>query len=530
MDVLKPTFGPRGRHVMLQYDGEKAKITREGFEIADSFILENIYENLGVSLLRGVCLSAHTAAGDGAVMAAIIARDLARSCQKIVQAGYSIVDLRTGLQKGNEMLKKILANMARPVKNRKQMEHLMLTSSGGDTWMIDIIFQVQKKLGPQGILSFSLTDGVEDEVILREGMSFEESLLSPHFDDFRNTSTELDDPLILVYADKIADMEKLIKFVERIVEYERPLFFIAEGISEDALSLLLLNNKNGTMRSIGVKAPAFGDRRVELLKDIAVYTGAEVVGNAIGRDISDVNIEDLGKAKKVRFERSRTIIMDGGGHKSEIKNRIKEIRAQIKKESTEFDNHRLEDRIAKITSGVANIRVGGYTERDKEQRRRQITSVYKVLRAGIKNGFINGGGLGLLEAAVKLKKVRNANSYAVPFGLLANALEKPIGILAENSDVNGDYIIEKIRENGFKSGFNALKGKIEKTSSMKIIDPLQTTLAAINAAISLSVNLLSSEIFIWDKPYVLAHDEAPQLGLKGYKGMQGIPGLEHDHE
>ena len=396
--------------------------------------------------------------------------------------------------------------------------------------MNDIIFQVQKKMGPQGILSFNLTDGVEDEVIFREGMSFDESLLSPHFDDFRNPSTELDDPLILVYGDKITDMEKLIKFVERIVEYERPLFFIAEGISEEPLSLLLLNNRNGTMRSMGVKSPAFGDRRVELLKDIAVYTGAEVVGNAIGRDISDVNIEDLGKAKKVRFERSRTIIMDGGGTKSKINNRLKEIKAQIKKESTEFDNHRLEDRIAKMSSGVANIRIGGYTERDKEQRRKQIKSAYKVLMSGINNGFINGGGLGLLEAAARLREVRNSNSYSVPFGLLANALEKPIGVLAENSEVNGDYIIEKIKENGFKSGFNALKGKIEKTSSMKIIDPLQTAQAAVNAAISLSVNLLSSEIFIWDKPYHIEHDEAPQLGLKGFKGMQGIPGLEHDHE
>ncbi|MEE8431982.1 MAG: chaperonin GroEL [Candidatus Desulfatibia sp.] len=529
-NALKITFGPRGRHVMIEKSGDPVKFTRIGAEVADGFRLSGTFQNLGVSLLRGVAESTYRNAGDGSVMSTVMAMKLFKECIRLVQSGHSIVDLGKGLLNGAEKVNESLTAFSKPVKTINQMESLLVTSSGGDSWIVEPILSLHKKLGDKGSVTFGYTDGIENKIIFRKGLSFDETYLSPYFDDPNSESSELDDPFILVCADKITDMEEVLSLTEKISETDRPLLVIAEDINDDALSLFLLNKKSGVLNTICVKAPGFGDKRVDLLEDIAAFTGSKVFGRSLGSPFEKIGPDKLGGAQKVRVERSRTIIMDGKGTKSRLKKRLGELRKRLSEETDDYEKQTMKTRIAKLMAGVATIKIGGYTETEKSLKRSQISHAYSTLLSGMEGGYVPGGGLALMMAASALEKSRPGNNYEPAYKALATSLCAPLVLLAENSNANGDYIKEKVTDGSFKSGFNALTGKLESVASWPVIDPLKTVLVAVDTAVSFAVNLLSSEVFIAEKPYVLAEDEAPLLGLKGHKGMRGIAGMEHDHK
>jgi chaperonin GroEL len=463
-------------------------------------------------------------------MSTIIAVRLVKECARLVLQGNSIIDIREGLIAACRETNEALIESSQSVKTSRHMKNLMVTATRGDDWVVDIINKVIKKLGSNGVLTFSYGDSVENELTFQKGLSVDETLLSSYFEEPNKEFVELDDPLVLICADKINDIEEILNLTEKVVEVDKPLFVIAEEIGKDALSLLLLNKSNRTLNSVAIKAPAYGAARLDILEDIAAFTGTKVFGRSLGIDTAKIRVDELGEAGKVRVEKSRTIIMEGKGSKSRINKRIKELKERAIKEKGEFEKQTLGDRAARMMTGVGHIKVGGYTEHDKTLRRSQITRAYTCLKEGSDGGFIQGGGVALLKAATALNNKKPGKGRLPVYRAFARALSEPLCVLAANSGVNGEYIKEKIIDGGFKYGFNASLGKMEKLSSWSIADPLKTGVIAVESATSLAVNLLSSEIFIAEEPYEVAKDEHPMLGAGGYKGMRGITGIDIQHE
>ncbi|VAX24554.1 Heat shock protein 60 family chaperone GroEL, partial [hydrothermal vent metagenome] len=508
VNTLKVTFGPLGRHVALQKSGERPQLTRMGAEVSADFELPDSFQNMGVSLMREMALATHKKAGDGSVMSTLIAVELIKDLSRLA-LNHSIVDLGKGLRSASDSARASLIASAKPARTSRQMSDLMTTSVGGAVWVVEPVLKVLKKLGAFGVVTFSDSDSIENELTFQKGFTFDKSLISPYFDDPCKEFAELDDARILICADTIHNMEDVLRITEKVVEQDRPLLIIADKIGEEALSLLILNKNNGTLNCLAVKAPGFGAGRIDLLEDIAAFTGGKVFGDSLGISLASVMIDDLGRARKIRVERSRTIIMEGKGAKSRIAKRVKELKARMARETLDYEKQTLDDRTAKMTAGVANIGVGGYTERDRALRRVEITQAYAALRAGVGGGVIHGGGIGLLMTASELAGEKRRGAAHSARRALARALSAPFCALVDNSGASGPYMQEKIIDGGFKLGYNVATRKLEKLSSWSVIDPVTTVLAAIESAVSLAVTVMSSEVFIADEPYIMAPDENP---------------------
>ena len=501
-DTVKVTLGPKGRNVVLEKKYGAPLITNDGVTIAKEIELDDAFENMGAQLVREVATKTNDVAGDGTTTATILAQAFMREGMKNVTAGANPMIIRKGIQKATETAIEALGKNSKKIKGTEDIVRIG-TVSAGDELIGKLIADAMEKVTADGVITVEESKSADTYCEVVEGMQFDRGYISPYMvTDTDKMEAVIDDAFILITDKKISNIQEILPLLEQIVQAGKKLVIIAEDVEGEALSTLLVNKLRGTFTCVAVKAPGFGDRRKEMLRDIAILTGGEVITADLGLELKDMTVAQLGQAKQVKINKENTIIVDGAGSSDEIKARIAQIRASIEATTSDFDREKLQERLAKLAGGVAVIKVGAATEAEMKEKKLRIEDALNATRAAVEDGIVPGGGVAILNVIPEVKALLDTTSgdEKVGVSIVLRALEEPARQIAENAGFEGSVVIDKILSSGKKAyGFNAYTEEYVDMFEAGIIDPTKVTRSALQNASSVASVALTTEVLVADK-------------------------------
>jgi chaperonin GroEL len=523
-DAVKTTLGPRGRNVAIDKKFGAPTVTHDGVTVAKEIELKDPFENMGAQLLKEAATKTNDVAGDGTTTATVLAQAIVNEGLKVVAAGANPMLIKRGLDRGAEAVVSSIKAAAIPVKDRADVANVA-TISAADSDIGNLLADVMEKVGKDGVITVEESKGVAFETEYTEGMQIDRGYISPYFaTNAERMEAELDEPFILITDKKISSIQEMLPVLEKALQSgKKDLVIIAEDVDGEALATLVVNKLRGTINVLAVKAPGFGDRRKAMLQDIAILTGGTVISEEIGRKLDSATVEDLGRARRVISTKDDTTFIEGRGDEGAIKGRIEQIRAQIDTTTSDFDREKLQERLAKLSGGVAVVKVGAATEPELKERKHRVEDALSATRAAVEEGIVPGGGVALINAVSSLESVQVAHpDEQVGISILRRALEEPLRTLARNAGEDGAVIIDTVRrhqkEKGDTSyGYNVLSGELGSMVEQGIIDPAKVTRSAVQNAVSIAGMILTTEALITDLPEEKA--AAPMPGGGGMGGM-----------
>ncbi|HOX37403.1 MAG TPA: chaperonin GroEL [Candidatus Brocadiia bacterium] len=500
-DAVTVTLGPRGRNVIIEKSFGAPTVTKDGVTVAKEVELEDPYENMGAQLVKQAASKTSDVAGDGTTTATVLARAIFEEALKNLAAGADAMALKRGVDKAVEAVSAELGKMAIAVKGRDDIRHVAAISANGDDDIGEKIADAMEKVGKNGVITVEEGKGIETTVDLVEGMQFDRGYLSPYFvTNPEGMKVEFENPLILIHEKKIASAKDFVPILEKVVQSRRPLVVIAEDIEGEALALMVVNKLRGIIQCAAVKAPGFGDRRKAMLEDIAILTKGKAVFEDLGIKLENLQVADLGSARKVIIEKENTTIIDGAGAQNAIQGRIEQIKKEIEITTSDYDREKLEERLAKLAGGVAQINCGAATESEMKQKKGRVEDAVHATRAAVEEGILPGGGVALLRASEVLEKTKVKGEEKIGVKIVQKALEAPMRNIAANTGMDGNIVVQKVREMKGNEGFDA--AKLEYTDMMKanIIDPLKVVRAALVNGASVAGLLLTTDALVSELP------------------------------
>ncbi len=519
-DTVKITLGPKGRNVVLDKKFGAPLITNDGVTIAKEIELEDAFENMGAQLVKEVATKTNDVAGDGTTTATLLAQALIREGMKNVTAGANPMVLRKGIQKAVDAAVEAVKNHSQKVSGSDDIARVA-TVSASDEFIGKLIAEAMEKVTADGVITVEESKTAETYSEVVEGMMFDRGYISPYMGtDTDKMEAVIDDAYILITDKKISNIQEILPLLEKIVQSGKKLVIIAEDIEGEALTTLVLNKLRGTFVCVGVKAPGFGDRRKEMLRDIAVLTGGQVISDELGLELKETTMDQLGRARQVKVDKENTIIVDGAGNSDEIKSRVNQIRAQIETTTSDFDREKLQERLAKMAGGVAVIKVGAATEIEMKEKKLRIEDALAATKAAVEEGIVAGGGVALVNAIPDVAKLMDSTSGDEKTGvnIVLKALEEPVRQIAENAGLEGSVIVENIKKEGKVGyGFNALSQEYGDMISFGIVDPTKVTRSALQNAASVAETVLTTESLVADKK-----EPAPAPAMPADGGMGGM--------
>ncbi len=521
-DAVKVTMGPRGRNVLIQKSFGAPAITKDGVSVAKEIELADTIENMGAQLVKEVASKTADEAGDGTTTATVLAHAIFREGLKNITAGANPVEVKRGMDKEVEAIISELKNIAKEVKDKKEIAQVATISANADEKIGNLIAEAMEKVGKDGVITVEEAKGIHDELEVVEGMQFDRGYLSPYFvTNSEKMTCEIDNPYILLFDKKITSLKDLLPVLEQIQKTGKPLLIIAEDIEGEALATLVVNKLRGVLNISAVKAPGFGDRRKAMLEDIAILTGGQVISEELGRTLESATLDDLGSAGSVVIDKDNTTIVNGAGEKSAIEERIKVIKAQIEETTSEYDKEKLQERLAKLSGGVAVIKVGAATETEMKEKKDRVDDALSATKAAVEEGVVIGGGAALIQAGSKVN-LELEGDEAIGAAIVQRALKAPLKQIAENAGFDAGVVANEVAKNeNVNYGFNAATGEYVDMFEAGIIDPVKVERVALQNAVSVASLLLTTEATVSD----IKEDKPASPAMPDMGGMGGMGGM-----
>jgi chaperonin GroEL len=521
-DAVAVTLGPKGRNVVIDKSFGAPVITKDGVSVAKAFdALPEKFENMGAQMVKEVSSKTADDAGDGTTTATVLARELFSEGQKSVAAGFNPMDLKRGIDKAVKVAVEELKKMSRPCSDNKSIAQVATISANSDEEIGNIIAEAMAKVGKEGVISVEEGTSFSNELTTVEGMQFDRGYVSPYFVTNQQTmACELDSPFILVVDKKVSNIREMLPLLEAVAKSGKPLLLIAEDIEGEALTTLVVNAIRGVFRICAVKAPGFGDRRKEMMRDIAILTGAELIAEEVGLSLEGATMEHLGTAKRVVVTKENTTIVDGAGDVTAIKNRVDQIRQQIEAATSDYDREKLQERVAKLAGGVAVIKIGAATEIEMKEKRARVDDALAATRAAVEEGIVPGGGVALVRAMSALKTLKGDNDEQdIGIKIVRRAMEAPLRRIVQNAGEEPSVVLNKVASEKGDFGYNAASGQYGDMLEMGILDPTKVVRSALQNAASIAGLMITTEAMIADLP-----KEGSDAGAMG-GGMGGMGGM-----
>ncbi|MDQ3265171.1 MAG: chaperonin GroEL [Myxococcota bacterium] len=500
-DAVAVTLGPKGRNVVIEKSFGSPTVTKDGVTVAKEIDLENRFENMGAQMVKEVASQTSDKAGDGTTTATVLARAIYEEGLKLVAAGHNPMDLKRGIDKAVEVVVEELKKQSKPCNTRGEIAQVGTISANGDESIGTILAEAMEKVGKEGVITVEEAKGLETDLKVVEGMQFDRGYLSPYFVTNRERmEAVLEDAFILISEKKISSMADMVPILEQVARAGKPLLLIAEDLEGEALATLVVNKIRGVLNVCAVKSPGFGDRRKEMLKDLATLTGGQVVTEELGIKFETLTLNELGRAKRIVINKDETTIIDGVGAKAEIEGRIKLIRRQIDETTSDYDKEKLQERLAKLVGGVAVINVGAATETEMKEKKARVEDALHATRAAVEEGVVAGGGVAYLRTLPALEKLKLGGELDFGVDIIKRALQEPLRKIASNAGVEGAVVINKVKDGKDAYGYNARSGEYEDLIKAGVIDPTKVERTALQNAASVASLLLTTEAMIADKP------------------------------
>ena len=520
-DAVKVTLGPKGRNVVLDKSFGAPTVTKDGVSVAKEIELEDKFQNMGAQMVKEVASNTSDVAGDGTTTATVLAQSILKEGLKAVAAGMNPMDLKRGIDKASAAIVERLGKLSKSCQDDKAIAQVGTISANGDESIGNTLAEAMGKVGKQGVITVEDGSGLENLLDVVEGMQFDRGYLSPYFiNNAAEQNAELDSPYILLYDKKVSNIRELLPLLEGVAKSGKPLLVVAEDVEGEALATLVVNTIRGIVKVCAVKAPGFGDRRKAMLQDMAILTGGQVIAEEVGLSLEKARLEDLGKAKKVIVDKENTTIIDGAGKSKDIKARVDQINKEIEATTSDYDREKLQERVAKLSGGVAVIKVGAATEIEMKEKKARVEDALHATRAAVEEGVVPGGGVALIRARDVLKDLKGANEdQNAGINILRRALEEPLRQIVINAGEDGAVVLNKVAEGKGNYGYNAQTGEYGDMVAMGIIDPAKVVRFALQNAASVSGLLLTTEAMIAEAPKKESAAAMPGGGMGGMGGM-----------
>ncbi|MCB5207834.1 MULTISPECIES: chaperonin GroEL [Methylovorus] len=501
-DAVKVTLGPKGRNVLIERSFGAPVITKDGVSVAKEIELQDKFENMGAQMVKQVASKTADIAGDGTTTATVLAQAIVQEGMKHVVAGVNPMDLKRGIDKAVNTVVDELHKLSKPITTNKEIAQVGSISANSDHAIGKIIADAMEKVGKEGVITVEDGKSLENELDVVEGMQFDRGYLSPYFiNNPEKQTVEFDDPLILLYDKKISSIRDLLPTLENVAKAGKPLLIIAEDLEGEALATLVVNSMRGILKVAAVKAPGFGDRRKAMLEDIAILTGATVISEETGKQLEKATLEDLGRAKRVEVQKENTIIIDGAGEQKAIEARVKAIQAQIEESSSDYDREKLQERVAKLSGGVAVIKVGAATEVEMKEKKDRVDDALHATRAAVEEGIVPGGGVALLRARSRIADLKGDNAdQDAGIRIVLRAIEAPLRAIAANAGDEPSVVINKVLAGSGNFGYNAATGEYADLVETGVVDPTKVTRTALQNAASVASLILTTDASIAELP------------------------------
>jgi chaperonin GroEL len=516
-EAVKVTLGPKGRNVVIDKKFGSPTVTKDGVTVAKEVELSDPIENMGAQMVKEVATKTSDLAGDGTTTATVLAQAIFREGLKNVTAGANPMELKRGIDRAVEAVVEQLKALSVPSAGKKEIAQVGTISANNDKEIGNLIAEAMEKVGKDGVITVEEAKGLETTLETVDGMQFDRGYLSPYFvTDPEKMEAVLDDPYILIHDKKISAMKELLPVLEKVAQSGRPMLILAEDVEGEALATLVVNKLRGTLKVAAVKAPGFGDRRKEMLRDIAVLTGGQVVSEELGFKLENATLNDLGRAKRVVVDKDNTTVVDGKGKENDIQGRINEIKAAVEKSTSDYDREKLQERLAKLSGGVAVINVGAATETEMKEKKARVEDALHATRAAVEEGIVPGGGVALIRAQAGLDKIKGTDDEKIGVEIVRRALEEPIRMIAQNAGAEGSIVVGRVKESKEKNfGYNAATDGYEDLVRAGVIDPTKVTRTALQNAASIAGLLLTTECVVVEKKEDKPAPAAPPGGGMG---------------
>ena len=519
-NAVKATLGPKGRNAVLEKSFGAPTITKDGVSVAKEIELKDKFENMGAQMVKEVASNTSDEAGDGTTTATVLAQAIIREGLKAVSSGRNPMDVKRGIDKAVTAATEELRKLSKPCKDPKAIAQVGTISANSDESIGKTIADAMEKVGKEGVITVEEGSGLDNELEVVEGMQFDRGYLSPYFiNTQQNQTAELEKPYVLLVDKKISNIRELLPLLEGVAKAGRPLLVVAEDVEGEALATLVVNNIRGILKVVAVKAPGFGDRRKAMLQDIAVLTGGTVISDEVGLALEKATLDDLGEAKRIVVEKENTTLIDGHGKAAEIKGRVESIRQQIEEATSDYDKEKLQERVAKLSGGVAVIKVGAATEIEMKEKKARVEDALHATRAAVEEGVVPGGGVALVRAQKALLNLQGANEdQTIGIKILARAIEEPLRQIVENAGEDAAVVLNRVKEGKGSFGYNAATGQFGDMIDAGILDPTKVTRLALQNSASVSGLLLTTEVMVAEAP----KDDDHGHGMPPGGGMGGM--------
>jgi chaperonin GroEL len=521
-NAVKATLGPKGRNAVLEKSFGAPTVTKDGVSVAKEIELKDKFENMGAQMVKEVASNTSDEAGDGTTTATVLAQAIVREGLKAVAAGANPMDLKRGIDAAVNTAVDELKRLSKPCKDQKAIAQVGTISANSDESIGKTIADAMEKVGKEGVITVEEGTSLQNELDVVEGMQFDRGYLSPYFiNNQQNQTSELENPYILLYEKKISNVREMLPLLESIAKAGRPLLIVAEDVEGEALATLVVNTIRGIVKVAAVKAPGFGDRRKAMLQDIAILTGGQVISDEVGLSLEKATLNDLGEAKKIVVEKENTTIIDGKGKNADIKARVEQIRKQVEEATSDYDKEKLQERVAKLSGGVAVIKVGAATEVEMKEKKARVEDALHATRAAVEEGVVPGGGVALIRAQKAVEKLQGKNEdQAFGIRILSRSIEEPLRQIVANAGEDAAVVLAKVKEGKGTFGYNAASGEYGDMLELGILDPTKVTRLALQNAASVAGLLLTTEVMVAEAPKEEAeHAHGAPGGMGGMGGM-----------
>jgi chaperonin GroEL len=500
-NTVKVTLGPRGRNVVIEKSWGSPTVTKDGVTVAKEIELEDKLANMGAQMVKEVASKTSDVAGDGTTTATVLAQSIYNEGARLVAAGHNPMDIKRGIDAAVVKITEALKQQSKPTKGKTEIAQVGTISANGESIIGDILAEAMEKVGKEGVITVEEAKSMETTLDVVEGMQFDRGYLSPYFvTDAERMEAVLEDAFILVHEKKISSMKDLLPLLEQIAKSGKPLLIVAEEVDGEALATLVVNKLRGTLNVCSVKAPGFGDRRKEMLKDLAVLTGGQAITEDLGLKLENLSLKDLGRAKRVVVDKDNTTIVEGAGKKADIEGRVKQIRTQIEETTSDYDREKLQERLAKLVGGVAVIKVGAATESEMKEKKARVEDALHATRAAVEEGIVPGGGVALVRSLSSIEGLKFDDDRQYGVNIIRRAAEEPLRQIAANAGVDGSIVVEKVKNGKGAFGFNAATEVYEDLVAAGVIDPTKVVRTALQNAASVASLMLTTEALIAERP------------------------------
>ncbi len=521
-NTVKVTLGPRGRNVIIEKSWGSPTITKDGVTVAKEIELEDKLANMGAQMVKEVASKTSDVAGDGTTTATVLAQAIYNEGARLVAAGHNPMDIKRGIDAAVLKIVESLKAQSKPTKGKTEIAQVGTISANGEAQIGEILAEAMEKVGKEGVITVEEAKAIETSLDVVEGMQFDRGYLSPYMvTDAERMEAVLEDAFVLINEKKISNMKDLLPVLEQIAKSGRPLLIVAEEVDGEALATLVVNKLRGTLNVVAVKAPGFGDRRKEMLKDLAVLTGGQAVTEDLGIKLDTITLKDLGRAKRIVVDKDNTTIVEGAGKKEEIQARVKQIRTQIGDTTSDYDREKLQERLAKLVGGVAVVKVGAATESEMKEKKARVEDALHATRAAVEEGIVPGGGVALVRALSSIADLKFSDDRQYGVNIIRRAVEEPLRQIAGNAGVDGSIVVEKVKNGTGSFGFNAATEKYEDLVAAGVIDPTKVVRTALQNAASVAALMLTTEALVAERP-------KKKSGSAGHQAGGGGGGDHHD--